>query len=133
MALNRTTQIQPGVYFTFEAPYLRILMPYSSALEGPGIISNERGIAPTPSILLRSGDGLLGDSGIHRPPPLFLAGHTDPWQTRVLVLQKLAPANRCDSFRKFETILFGPAAGPRVRRSWGLRWLEDASVRAGAF
>jgi hypothetical protein len=39
--LDRTTQIQPGVYFTFEAPFVRILALYSNALEDPGIISSQ--------------------------------------------------------------------------------------------
>jgi MinD-like ATPase involved in chromosome partitioning or flagellar assembly len=38
----RTTQIQPGVYFTLEAPFVRILALYSNTLEGPGVISSER-------------------------------------------------------------------------------------------
>jgi hypothetical protein len=38
--LSRTAQIQPGVFFTFEAPYLRILALYSNTLEDPGYISN---------------------------------------------------------------------------------------------
>ncbi|MEI9932356.1 MAG: hypothetical protein WDM89_17895 [Rhizomicrobium sp.] len=38
--LSRTAQIQPGVFFTFEAPLLRIVTLYSNALEDPGVISN---------------------------------------------------------------------------------------------
>jgi hypothetical protein len=38
--LSRTAQIQPGVFFTFEAPFLRILAIYSNTLEDPGVISN---------------------------------------------------------------------------------------------
>ena len=39
--ISRTTMIQPGVYFTLEAPpYLRILGLYSNMLENPGIISS---------------------------------------------------------------------------------------------
>ncbi len=38
--LSRTAQIQPGVFFTFEAPFLRILVLYSNTLEDPGVISN---------------------------------------------------------------------------------------------
>ena len=37
--LVRTTMIQPGVYYTFEAPFVRILALYSNRLEDPGIIS----------------------------------------------------------------------------------------------
>jgi hypothetical protein len=38
--LSRTAQIQPGVYFTFEAPFVRIFALYSNALENPGAIAS---------------------------------------------------------------------------------------------
>jgi hypothetical protein len=38
--LSRTAQIQPGVFFTLEAPYVRILVFYSNTLEDPGCIAN---------------------------------------------------------------------------------------------
>ncbi|MBV9461489.1 MAG: metallophosphoesterase [Bradyrhizobium sp.] len=38
--LARTAQIQPGVFFTFEAPLVRILALYSNTLEDPGVISD---------------------------------------------------------------------------------------------
>jgi hypothetical protein len=38
--LSRTAQIQPGVFFSFEAPFVRILALYSNTLEDPGVISN---------------------------------------------------------------------------------------------
>jgi hypothetical protein len=41
--LVRTAQIQPGVYFTVEAPFVRILGLYSNCLEDPGVISNQGG------------------------------------------------------------------------------------------
>jgi hypothetical protein len=41
--LLRTTMIQPGVYFTVDAPFVRILGLYSNVLEDPGIISGENG------------------------------------------------------------------------------------------
>ena len=37
--LSRTAQIQPGVFFTFEAPLLRILTLYSNTMEDPGVIA----------------------------------------------------------------------------------------------
>ena len=40
-ALVRTSMIAPGVYFTLEAPLLRILGLYSNVLEDPGVISSE--------------------------------------------------------------------------------------------
>jgi hypothetical protein len=39
--LDRTAMIQPGVYYTLEAPFVRILALYSNRLEDPGIISSE--------------------------------------------------------------------------------------------
>jgi len=44
--LSRTAQIQPGVYFTLEAPFVRILGLYSNCLEDPGVISDEGGMFP---------------------------------------------------------------------------------------
>ena len=41
--LLRTTIIQPGVYFTLEAPFIRILALYSNVLEDPGVISDQGG------------------------------------------------------------------------------------------
>jgi len=38
--LSRTAQIQPGVFFTFEAPFVRVVALYSNALEDPGVISS---------------------------------------------------------------------------------------------
>jgi len=45
--LLRTTMIQPGVYFTLEAPFVRILGLYSNALEDPGVISGQNGTYKT--------------------------------------------------------------------------------------
>lgn len=45
--LLRTTMIQPGVYFTFDAPFVRILGLYSNVLEDPGIISDQGGTYKT--------------------------------------------------------------------------------------
>ena len=41
--LDRTTMIQPGVYFTLDAPLVRILGLYSNRLEDPGVISSQGG------------------------------------------------------------------------------------------
>ncbi len=37
--LSRTAQIQPGVFFTFDAPFVRIIALYSNTLEDPGYLS----------------------------------------------------------------------------------------------
>ena len=39
--LTRTAQIQPGVFYTFEAPFVRILALYSNTLEDPGVIADK--------------------------------------------------------------------------------------------
>lgn len=39
--LSRTAQIQPGVFFTFEAPFVTIVCLYSNALEDPGVIASD--------------------------------------------------------------------------------------------
>jgi hypothetical protein len=39
-ALSRTAQIQPGVFFTFEAPFVTVIVLYSNALEDPGVIAD---------------------------------------------------------------------------------------------
>jgi hypothetical protein len=41
--LDRTAMIQPGVYFTFEAPFVRVICLYSNTLEDPGVLSSEGG------------------------------------------------------------------------------------------
>jgi Calcineurin-like phosphoesterase len=41
--LLRTTMTEPGVYFTFDAPFVRILGLYSNVLEDPGVISSQGG------------------------------------------------------------------------------------------
>ncbi|MGF6595802.1 hypothetical protein P3T23_000509 [Paraburkholderia sp. GAS448] len=38
--LSRTAQIQPGVFFTFDAPFVRVLALYSNTLEDPGVIAD---------------------------------------------------------------------------------------------
>jgi Calcineurin-like phosphoesterase len=42
IGISRTTMIQPGVYFTLEAPLVRILGLYSNMLENPGVISTTK-------------------------------------------------------------------------------------------
>jgi Calcineurin-like phosphoesterase/Iron/zinc purple acid phosphatase-like protein C len=45
--LVRTAMIQPGVYYTFDAPFVRILGLYSNVLEDPGVISDQNGTYST--------------------------------------------------------------------------------------
>lgn len=45
--LARTAGVQPAIYFTLEAPFVRILGIYSNCLEDPGVISSQKGMAQT--------------------------------------------------------------------------------------
>jgi hypothetical protein len=45
-SLHRTAMMQPGVYFTLDAPFVRIIGLFSNALEDPGVISSQA-IEPT--------------------------------------------------------------------------------------
>jgi len=45
-SLHRTAMTQPGVYFTLDAPFVRIVGLFSNALEDPGLISSEGGNWP---------------------------------------------------------------------------------------
>jgi hypothetical protein len=45
-SLHRTAMTQPGVYFTLDAPFVRIIGLFSNALEDPGLISSEKGNWP---------------------------------------------------------------------------------------
>jgi Calcineurin-like phosphoesterase len=45
-SLHRTAMTQPGVYFTLDAPFVRIIGLFSNALEDPGLISSEGGKWP---------------------------------------------------------------------------------------
>jgi len=51
-SLHRTAMIQPGVYFTLDAPFVRIIGLFSNALEDPGVISSEEGKWPVPDFQL---------------------------------------------------------------------------------
>ncbi len=45
--LIRTAVVQPGVFYTFDVPFARILAVYSNVLEDPGVVSTEGGTRPT--------------------------------------------------------------------------------------
>ena len=45
--LIRTAMIQPGVFYTFDAPFVRVLALYSNVLEDPGVLSTEGGTRPS--------------------------------------------------------------------------------------
>jgi hypothetical protein len=41
-SLHRTAMTQPGVYYTLDAPYVRVIALFSNSLEDPGVISSQR-------------------------------------------------------------------------------------------
>ncbi len=45
-SLHRTAMTQPGVYFTLDAPFVRVISLFSNALEDPGVISSQGGAWP---------------------------------------------------------------------------------------
>ncbi len=49
--LDRTTMIQPAVYFTFDATLVRIFGLYSNVLEDPGVISGQTGTSAANTVL----------------------------------------------------------------------------------
>lgn len=52
-SLHRTAMTQPGVYFTLDAPFVRIIGLFSNALEDPGVISSQGGkFAAVPDLQL---------------------------------------------------------------------------------
>jgi hypothetical protein len=87
--LDRTAQIQPGVYFTLEAPMLRVLCLYSNALEDPGVISSQGGKFPQVGDVqldyLRAAltrvhtDGFAGALIIAHHHPAYTAGSKHGW------------------------------------------------------
>jgi hypothetical protein len=66
----RSAMTQPGAYFTLDAPFVSIIGLYSNVLEGPGVISSQKGAFPTVS------DVQLGflQSELLRLKPLRQAG-----------------------------------------------------------
>src|SRR5271163_4877577 len=84
--LVRTSMIAPGVYFTLEAPFVRILGLYSNVLEDPGVISSE-GVKSSPvtdqqlSFLTAALTRAKTFSGavlvaVHHPPFTFGTSHS---------------------------------------------------------
>jgi hypothetical protein len=45
--LMRSTMNQPGVYFTLDAPFVSIVGLYTNVLDGPGVLSSQKGHYPT--------------------------------------------------------------------------------------
>jgi hypothetical protein len=74
--LSRTAQIQPGVFFTFEAPFVRILALYSNTLEDPGVIADDT-IGQSQLDFLRSALTRVKSQGFKGA--LLIADHHPPY------------------------------------------------------
>jgi hypothetical protein len=78
--LSRTAQIQPGVFFTFDAPFVRILVVYSNTLEDPGVIAGDD-IGDSQLTYLKAALQRVKDEGFkgallfaHHHPPYAIGG-----------------------------------------------------------
>jgi hypothetical protein len=87
--LSRTAQIQPGVFYTFEAPLIRVLALYSNTLEDPGVISNatigNSQIAYLKAALQRvKSEQYQGALVIAHHHPAYTAGGKHGWSQQML-------------------------------------------------
>ena len=87
--LSRTAQIQPGVFFTFEAPLLRILALYSNTLEDPGVIADDHignsQLAYLQTALARvKSEAFEGALIIAHHHPAYTAGSEHGWSQTML-------------------------------------------------
>jgi hypothetical protein len=87
--LSRTAQVQPGVFFTFEAPYVRILALYSNTLEDPGVIADDNignsQIDYLKAALQRAkSEGFAGALIIAHHHPAYTAGSKHGWSEQML-------------------------------------------------
>jgi hypothetical protein len=87
--LSRTAQIQPGVFFTFEAPFLRILALYSNTLEDPGVIADDH-VGDSQLRYLKAAlervhaDGFKGAVILTHHHPAYTAGSKHGWSEQML-------------------------------------------------
>src|SRR5277367_2837612 len=81
--LDRTAMIQPGVYYTFEAPFVRILALYSNCLEDPGVISSQsnkyKGMPDVQLDYLKAALQRVNDEKF--PGAVIIAVHHPPFST----------------------------------------------------
>jgi hypothetical protein len=86
--LARTAQIQPGVFFTFEAPLIRILALYSNTLEDPGVISDSH-IGDSQLLYLKAAlervksEKFNGALIIAHHHPIYTAGSIHGWSEQM--------------------------------------------------
>jgi hypothetical protein len=87
--LSRTAQIQPGVFFTFEAPFVRILALYSNTLEDPGVIADDH-IGKSQLDYLKAAlgrvktDGFKGALILAHHHPAYTAGSKHGWSEQMV-------------------------------------------------
>ncbi len=87
--LSRTAQIQPGVFYTFEAPFLRILTLYSNTLEDPGVIADPHiGHAQLDYLKVAlervKSEGFKGALVLAHHHPAYTAGSKHGWSEAML-------------------------------------------------
>jgi hypothetical protein len=87
--LSRTAQIQPGVFYTFEAPFVRIFALYSNTLEDPGVIAdNHVGNSQLDYLKAALGrvksDGFKGALLLAHHHPAYTAGSRHGWSEQML-------------------------------------------------
>ena len=88
-SLSRTAQIQPGVFFTFEAPFVRILALYSNTLEDPGVIADNTvgnsQLAYLQTALERvKSEGFKGAVILAHHHPAYTVGSKHGWSVQML-------------------------------------------------
>jgi len=87
--LSRTAQIEPGVFFTFEAPFVRILALYSGTLEDPGVIAADN-VGDSQLKFLQAAldrvksEGYGGGLIIAHHHPAYTAGSKHGWSIEML-------------------------------------------------
>jgi hypothetical protein len=87
--LSRTAQIQPGVFCTFEAPFIRLLTLYSNTLEDPGVIANNS-IGNSQLDYLKAALGRVKSEGFNgavilaHHHPAYTAGSQHGWSEQML-------------------------------------------------
>ena len=88
--LSRTAQIQPGIFFTFDAPpFLRILALYSNTLEDPGVIADST-VGDSQLTYLKAAlervksESYRGALIIAHHHPAYTAGSTHGWSEQML-------------------------------------------------
>src|SRR6202035_4668876 len=87
--LSRTAQIQPGVFYTFDAPLVRILALYSNTLEDPGVIA-DKNVGQSQIDYLKAAlarvksEGFKGALIIAHHHPAYTAGSKHGWSQQMV-------------------------------------------------